>query len=112
MNKAPPLSLEVHKAIWEPRALLPTDAEGPFTGPVAYALGWTTGVYQGYQFYEHTGGMNAFGAELILFPELKYAVTILGNTAVTSNFAAKKLAFQLIDEKVRVPQEKRFDWDA
>ncbi|KAL3703850.1 hypothetical protein TMatcc_009539 [Talaromyces marneffei ATCC 18224] len=112
MYKLPPLSQEVHKVIWEPRTLLPTDAEGPFTGPVAYALGWNTGVYQGYQFYEHTGGMNAFGAELILFPELKYAVTILGNTAVTSNFAAKKLAFQLIDDKLGVPAAKRFDWDA
>lgn len=112
MDKAPPLSSEVHKSIWEPRTLQPINAEGPFTGPVAYALGWTTGVYQGYQFYEHTGGMNAFGAELILFPELKYAVTILGNTAVTSNYAAKKLAFELIDKKLGVPAEKRFDWDA
>lgn len=112
LYKAPPLSKEVHKAMWEPRTLLPTDVEGPFTGPVAYALGWNTGVYQGYQFYEHTGGMNAFGAELILFPELKYAVTILGNTAVTSNFAAKKLAFRLIDDKIGVLTEKRFDWDA
>jgi CubicO group peptidase (beta-lactamase class C family) len=111
LYKAPPLSPEIHKAIWEPRTLLPTDAEGPFTGPVAYALGWNTGVYQGYQFYEHTGGMNAFGAELILFPELKYAVTILGNTAVTSNFAAKQLAFHLIDEKLGVPPKRRFDWD-
>lgn len=112
MYKTGLLSSEVHKAIWEPRTLLPTDAEGSFTGPLAYALGWNTGVYQGHQFYEHTGGMNAFGAELILFPEIKYAVTILGNTAVTSNFAAKKVAFELIDDKLGVPAEKRFDWDA
>ncbi|OKL62779.1 hypothetical protein UA08_01859 [Talaromyces atroroseus] len=115
MRKTPPLSKQVHKAIWEPRTLIPGSEEEekkqPYTGPMAYALGWSTGVYQGYQFYEHTGGMNAFGAELILFPDLQYSVALLANTASTSNFAAKKIAFHLIDEKLGVPVEQRFDWD-
>ncbi|PWY72783.1 penicillin-binding protein [Aspergillus eucalypticola CBS 122712] len=105
-----PLSPAVYKAIFEPRTLLPS--EEPFTGPRAYALGWYTGVYQGVQFFEHTGGMNAFGAEVILFPRLKYAVVMLANTARTSNYAQKALAFRLVDEKLGVPVERRFDWNA
>ncbi|KAH8700965.1 beta-lactamase/transpeptidase-like protein [Talaromyces proteolyticus] len=109
INREKPLSEETYKAIWEPRTLIPHQA--PFTGPLSYALGWQIGVYKGVQFYEHSGGMNAFGAELILIPELKYSVTILGNTALTSNCVSHTLAFHLIDEKLDVPPEKRFDWN-
>lgn len=111
LGRKPPLSEEVHKAIWEPRTLIPNDPEGPYTGPQAYALGWRTMVYRGYQLYEHSGGMNAFGAELILIPELQYSVVLLANTSLTSNFAEQKLAFHLIDEKLEIPLEDRFDWD-
>ncbi|KAI2838440.1 hypothetical protein CBS147343_9092 [Aspergillus niger] len=110
LNQTEPLSPAVYKAIFEPRTVLPPEA--PFTGPRAYALGWYTGVYQGVQFFEHTGGMNAFGAEMILFPSLKYAVVMLANTAGTSNYAQKALAFRLVDEKLGVPVERRFDWNA
>ncbi|PYI07577.1 beta-lactamase/transpeptidase-like protein [Aspergillus sclerotiicarbonarius CBS 121057] len=110
LNHSPPLSPDVYKAIFEPRTLMPS--EPPFTGPRAYALGWWTGVYQGVQYFEHTGGVNAFGAELILFPALQFAVIALGNTASTSNEAEQALAFHLIDEKFGVPVEKRFDWNA
>lgn len=109
LNQTEPLSKAVYKDIWEPRTLIPEAA--PYTGPQAYALGWRTGVYQGVQFYEHSGGMNAFGAELILIPELKYSVVILANTAVTSNYVAQTLAYHLIDERLDVPVEKRFDWN-
>jgi CubicO group peptidase (beta-lactamase class C family) len=109
LNQTGPLSKAVYKAIWEPRTLVPQEV--PFTGPQSYALGWRIGVYQGVQFYEHSGGMNAFGAELILIPQLKYSVIILANTAATSNFVAQTLAFHLIDERLDVPVEERFDWN-
>ncbi|KAJ5127047.1 beta-lactamase/transpeptidase-like protein [Penicillium atrosanguineum] len=98
----------VHQ-LWQPRTLMP--AEGPFTGPRAYALGWRTGVYQGVQIYEHSGGMNAFGAQLLLIPEFQFGVIILANTAQTSNFAAQFLAYHLLDERLGVPGQQRFDWD-
>ncbi|OOF96712.1 hypothetical protein ASPCADRAFT_514954 [Aspergillus carbonarius ITEM 5010] len=110
LDQTEPLSPAVYKAIWEPRTLAPS--EPPFTGPRAYALGWWTGVYQGVQYYEHTGGVNAFGAELILFPALRFAVVALANTAGTSNYAEKALAFHLVDERLGVSVEKRFDWNA
>ncbi|PWY87986.1 beta-lactamase/transpeptidase-like protein [Aspergillus sclerotioniger CBS 115572] len=110
LDQTEPLSQAVYKAIWEPRTLAPSGE--PFTGPTAYALGWWTGFYQGVQYYEHTGGVNAFGAELILFPALRFAVIALANTAGTSNYAEKALAFHLVDERLGVPVEKRFDWNA
>lgn len=115
-GKNSPLSNEVRRAIWEPRSLEPVEytPEGekalPFTGPTAYALGWFIGVYQGYRYIEHAGGTDAFAAELILIPDLQYSLVLLGNTA-DSIIACKRLAFHLIDEKLGIPAEKRFDWE-
>ncbi|OJJ44925.1 hypothetical protein ASPZODRAFT_134350 [Penicilliopsis zonata CBS 506.65] len=107
----------VREHLWRARTLLPVDQDGSgsgsgsaFTGPGAYALGWETGVYRGVEFFEHQGGMNAFGAELILIPELQYAVVALGNTAGTSNCAEQTLVYHLIDRKLGKP--RFFDWDA
>ncbi|PWY92655.1 beta-lactamase/transpeptidase-like protein [Aspergillus heteromorphus CBS 117.55] len=104
-----PLSQDMRRAMWTPRTIMPSQA--PYTGPRAYALGWWTGVYRGVEYFEHTGGVNAFGAELILIPTLKYAVIALANTAAGSNYAEQALAFHLIDEKLGVPVEERFDWN-
>ncbi|KAJ5955380.1 beta-lactamase/transpeptidase-like protein [Penicillium viridicatum] len=101
-------SLETVHQLWQPRTLMPTEA--PFTGR-AYALGWRTGYYLGIQIYEHSGGMNAFGTQLLLVPELQFCVSILANTAQTSNYAAQLLAFYLLDERLGIPGEQRFDWD-
>ena len=109
MKKDTPLSEAGHEAVWRPRTLLPYAA--PFTGCRSYALGWETGIYQGHQFYEHAGGTNAFGAEFIIFPDLKFSVVCFANTPITSNFAEQVLAYRLIDEKLGVPKEKRFDWN-
>ncbi|KAJ5088695.1 beta-lactamase/transpeptidase-like protein [Penicillium angulare] len=97
------------RQLWEPRTLMPADA--PFTGPRAYCLAWRTGVYHGVQFFEHTGGMNAFGAQLLLAPKLQFAVIILANTSQTSNFAAQFLAFHLLDERLGILESQRFDWN-
>ncbi|KAJ5625411.1 hypothetical protein N7510_001720 [Penicillium lagena] len=104
----------VREQLWRPRSHLPVERYGSaFTGPGAYTLGWQTGVYRGVEFFEHQGGMNAFGAELILIPELQYAVVALANTAGTSNCAEQTLVFHLIDQKLGVrPDQPRFDWDA
>ncbi|KAJ6037036.1 penicillin-binding protein [Penicillium herquei] len=102
-------SPETFHQLWKPRTLIP--AAAPFTGPRAYALGWITECYMGIQIYEHTGGMNAFGAQLLLVPELEFGVIILANTSNTSNYAAQLLAFHLLDERLGIPRHQRFDWD-
>lgn len=108
-NNSTPLSEQGFKAVFTPRTLMPF-AE-PFTGPRSYSLGWRHGVYFGQRFYQHSGGMIAFGAEFLIFPDLNFSVVALGNTSGTSNFVDQRLLFHLIDEKLNVPPEKRFDWN-
>lgn len=109
MSQKTPMSAQGLEQLLRPRTLIPL--EKPYTGPQAYSLGWRTGVYHGHQFYEHTGGMNAFGAEFILFPQLRFSVVAFANTAGTSNFVEQVLAFRLVDEKIGVPVGKRFNWN-
>jgi hypothetical protein len=112
LSSSAPLSPSAHTALKTPRTILPPDFESPFTGTQAYSLGWFTGVYRGYEFFEHSGGMEAFGTQLIFFPRLDYGLVTFGNTAATSNAAGIKLIWHLVDEKLGVPQGERFDWDA
>ena len=109
MEKKTPLSNAGLEECLRPRTIMPF-AE-PYTGNRMYSLGWRTGVYKGERFYEHTGGMNAFGAEFLLFPEKMYSVIAFGNTAGTSNVVEQILAFRLVDDKLGVPMEERFDWN-
>lgn len=104
-----PLSKKGWEAVFNPRTLMPI--EEPYTGPRAYALGWRMGVYKGQRFYEHSGGVNGFGAELLIFPDQKFAAVALSNTAGTSNFVDQRLTFHLVDEKLNIPAWERFDWN-
>ena len=111
INTSCPISKEGYKAMLASRSILEKgDDPLPFTGPQTYALGWITGTYQGYEFFTHGGGMEAFGAEVIFFPALKYGIVSLGNTATTSNAVEERLMWHLMDEKLDIPNEKRFDW--
>jgi hypothetical protein len=47
----------------------------------------------------------------VIFPELDLGFVAFGNTGVTSNAAELKLIYHLLDEKIGLPKEKRFDWD-
>ena len=109
ISRAAPLSKAGHEAIRTPRSFDLHEGT-PFTGPLAYTLGWDTGVYHGYEFFMHYGGMEAFGALVIFFPALKYGISSFGNTAVTANWVEEKLAWHLIDEKIGVPISDRFNW--
>ena len=109
IDQSEPLSPTVYKALWDPRTLVPS--EEPFTGPEAYGLGWQMGVYRGQRFYEHGGRTHAFGAQFIIFPDLKYSIVSFANTAESSNNAENSLLYHLIDEKLNVHKEARFDWN-
>lgn len=111
MDASGPLSTAAYTELWTPRMLIgPSKEPTPYTGPNSYALGWETGVYNGYQFFQHGGGMDAYGASFILFPALRYGVVAFGNTASTSNWAEETVMSYLIDNKLGVPKEKRFDF--
>lgn len=57
--------------------------------------------------------MESFGAQVIFFPGLGngFGVVGLGNTAGTSNFAEQRVLWELIDDKMGVPKEQRWDWN-
>jgi CubicO group peptidase (beta-lactamase class C family) len=109
INQSKPLSPAVYKALWDHRTLVPP--EEPFIGPLAYGLGWQMGTYHGQRFYEHGGRTQAYGAQLIIFPDLEYSIISFANTAETSNNAEHSLLYHLIDEKLEVPRKFRFDWN-
>jgi hypothetical protein len=113
MSESGPISKAGYKALLTSRSIIEDEGPlpSPFTGPSTYALGWFTSTYQGYEFFTHGGGMEAFGAEVIFFPKLKYGIVSLGNTASTSNAVEERLMWHLIDERIGVPEKKRFDWN-
>jgi hypothetical protein len=55
--------------------------------------------------------MIGFGAQFLVFPDLNFSVVALANTSGTSNFVDQALSFHLVDEKLDMPLEKRFDWN-
>lgn len=112
LSMSGPISKAGYKAIRTARSIENRDdAPVAFTGNSLYALGWSTGVYQGYEYFEHSGGMVAFGTELIFFPALNYGLVAFANTAVTSNWLEQALVWHLIDEHLGIPKEDRFDWN-
>jgi len=112
LSTSGPISNAGHKALRSPH-IFEEREEGPtaFTGPIAYALGWSTGVYHGYEFFEHSGGMIAYGTDVIFFPALNYGLVAFANTAVTSNWVEQALIWHLVDEHLNIPKKERFDWD-
>ena len=107
-----PISKEGYKSLFSGRTIVDAlDLPPPYTGTTTYTLGWNHGTYKGYEFFEHGGGMEAFGAQVIFFPALKYGIVTFGNTAVTSNMAEEMLLWHLVDEKLGLPEKERFDWN-
>lgn len=47
----------------------------------------------------------------VFFPKLNYGVVAFGNTGMTSNAVELALRWKLIDDKLKIPAEKRFDWN-
>ena len=112
LSQSGSISREGYKALRTPRIAASYDTgPQPFTGPENYALGWSNGVYKGYEWFEHGGGTISFGTELIFFPALNYGVVMFGNTAGTSTFAESVLLWHLVDEKLRISKEERFDFN-
>ncbi|CZT43085.1 uncharacterized protein RSE6_03071 [Rhynchosporium secalis] len=92
--------------------MLRASSDVPYTGPTSYALGWETSTYKGYEFYEHSGVVEAFGSHVIFFPEIGFGVCAFGNTGITSNVVELIAIWRIIDERLGVKEEERFDWGA
>ncbi|KAH8808449.1 putative penicillin-binding protein [Xylogone sp. PMI_703] len=112
LNYSPPLSKQGYTSLKTSRSFISSSLEpSPWIKQLTYALGWDTGVYQGYEFFRHDGGTDAYGAMVIFFPSLKYGLVAFANTAGTSNSAEEQLLFHLIDDRLGISKEKRFDWN-
>lgn len=111
INMSLPISKSGYKALRTSRSFVEQGDSTPFTGPQTYSLGWFSSIYRDHVYFTHSGGLEAFGAEVIFFPSLKYGVVMFGNSGLTSNCAQLKLMWYLIDERLNVPENDRFDWN-
>lgn len=83
----------------------------PFIGPHAYAFGWRTGVCYGQQFYQHSGGLDAYSTWVVILPDLKFGVAAFANTAGSGAYVVRSLAWRLVEDKLKIPAPERFDWN-
>jgi len=111
LSEAGPISKKQHKELRRARMISGEEEDKPFTGLSSYALGWDSGIYRGYKWISHSGGMLGYGTQLHIFPTLNWGVVTMANTAGSSNFAGTKLLFWALDEKLGIPEEERFDWN-
>ena len=114
LREAAPLSEAGHAALRTPRMVVPPEAgpKGFDAGSSTYALGWFANTYRGWRVLSHGGGMEAYGTEVFLLPDLDFAVITMGNTANTSNAAGQLVAWKLIYDRLGVPEDERLDWKA
>lgn len=104
-------AVKTPRMIIKPLAALPS-VKSPYDAPELYALGWEVMSYRGHRFWTHAGGMHAYGAEVFIFPDLDFGVVTLGNTATSSNAVGLLVVWDLVDEKLGVPQNERYNWTA
>ncbi|KAK1827699.1 beta-lactamase/transpeptidase-like protein [Podospora conica] len=103
------MSREVWEDLMVPK-MLEGGGQRAFDAPTGYACGWSVGSYKGHKFITHSGMMEAFGANIIFFPDDGFGVVALGNTAIEANAVSDVLLWRLVDDKFGVPQARRFDW--
>ncbi|KAI1411142.1 beta-lactamase/transpeptidase-like protein [Hypoxylon sp. FL1857] len=109
-NGCPVLPKEAHRELKAARIVLSPESRKGYDAPLAYALGWEVGTYKGHRVFTHGGSMEAYGTEVYFLPDLEYGVVLMGNTELTSNFVGREVVWKLINDKLGVPEAKRFDW--
>lgn len=111
LHETAPFSAAVHRDIRTPRMMAAsTPAEG--LDFALYGLGWQRTLFRGHVVYTHNGGMHAYGAEVFWLPDHKYGFVAFGNTALTSNAAEQVMGWRLIQDKLGIPREEQFDFNA
>ena len=111
MTLSAPLSLAGHRAVRSPRMVSGPVMDGTtgFRGSDAYAFGWEVSNYRGEVMNWHTGGLPGFVSIMLYFPRLQWGLTMMANNGDGS--ALQVLSFKLIDDKLGIPDEERFDWN-
>ncbi len=110
VNSAAPLAEEVHADIRTPRFVMnPQPSDG--VDVTLYGAGWMRTTFHGRVLYHHSGGMHAYGAEVFWLPDVKFAVVTFGNTAITSNAVQEVLIYRLLEDRLGIADEDRFDLD-
>ena len=110
LQRALPLGSELHEELWAPKMVDGDGISGGFDGPTMYASGWGVGLYKGRRVVSHNGLVEAFGANVVFFPDDGYGIVTMGNTAIEGNAVGEILLWHLVDERFRIPEDKRFDW--
>ncbi|KAK2010219.1 penicillin-binding protein [Colletotrichum eremochloae] len=105
MNESAPLSKAGHQEIKTPRNIVAA-SKAPYTGPVTYALGWNSAVFEGEQVYFHGGAVTMFRTTMMIIPSKKVGVAVFTNsfTSVT-----EIIAHHVLWEHLGVPKDKRYD---
>lgn len=108
LHKSAPFSEKTHADIQTPRMLAGAESAGDMA-MVAYGLGWGRSTLHQHTYFQHAGGMHAYGAEVYWLPQINFGVVSFGNTAGSSNFAQKDVIYRLIEDKLNIPAKDRTD---
>ena len=112
MEELPPLSLAAHSSFRQPRTIIDTADKTSMPSPDLYSLGWQISNYRGESLIWHDGSLPGFGTSMGYLPRRRWGFAMMGNTAVTSNFAARLLTYNLLDDFLGTPQDERINWTA
>jgi CubicO group peptidase (beta-lactamase class C family) len=102
LHEAAPFFKEVHRDIKSSRMIEPTQLDDP-SDMVTYGLGWRHSLFKGHVIYAHSGGVHAYGAQVYGLPSIRYGVVAFANTALTSNAVEEILAWNLIQDRLKIP---------
>ncbi|KAJ5752867.1 Beta-lactamase-like protein [Penicillium odoratum] len=112
LNREPPFSPAGYDALFGAHSIVSPNPVEPFQTSTFYGLGWLSGVYKGETICFHGGDQFGYGASVMLLPQRKFGLVLLGNNMNGVDAAADVLAYHLIDEELGIPLESRIDWIA
>jgi hypothetical protein len=53
--------------------------------------------------------VHAYGAQVYWLPDIRYGVVAFANTALTSNAVEDIMVWKLIQDRLEIPENERFD---
>ncbi|KAI9742829.1 MAG: hypothetical protein M1818_003558 [Claussenomyces sp. TS43310] len=109
IDKSAPFSAAGHEELVKPRTIMGTEPN-PSWSPTLYALGWNIETYHGEKIIGHSGGTSGFECQMMFLPGKKWGVVIFTNS-IDASPAIEKICWTLIDDLLKIPRERRFDWD-
>ncbi|KAK0707492.1 hypothetical protein B0H67DRAFT_685799 [Lasiosphaeris hirsuta] len=94
LEESGPLSKAAHAALREPKM-----TEGPGRGAWDPSPAYASGLVLG------------FGTAVFFLPDDGFGLVTVGNTDLGATVAGEVLLWKLVDDRLGVPEEKRFDWE-